>query len=56
MNQWNKIEIPEIINKKLKSIKTNQSELKNTITEMQSTLEGINSRLGDTEDISDLKE
>ena len=56
MDQWNKIEIPEIINKELKSIKSDQSELKGTVTEVKSTLEGINSRFGDTEDISDLKE
>lgn len=29
----------------LENIKTNQAELKNTITEMRNTLEGINSRL-----------
>ena len=56
MDQWNKIKIPEVINKELKSIKTDQLELKNTITEVKSTLDGIYSRLGDTEYISDLKE
>ena len=36
--------------------KNNQSELENTITEMKNTLEGINSRLGDTEEcINDLE-
>ena len=36
--------------KELQNIKKNQSELKNTITEMKNALEGINSRLGDTEE------
>ena len=41
-------------NKDLEYIRKNQSELKNIITETKNTLEGINSRLGDTEEcISD---
>ena len=39
----------ENFNKELENIK-NHSELKNTITEMENTLEGIKSRLGDTEE------
>ena len=43
--------------KELENIKKNQSELKNIIIEMKNTLEGINSRLRDTEEcIPDLKD
>lgn len=34
----------------LANIKKNTTELKNTITEMKNAPEGINSRLGDTEE------
>ena len=34
----------------MENIKKNQSELKNIIAEMKNTLEGINSRLNDTEE------
>ena len=37
-------------NRELENIKKNQSELKNTIAEMKNILEGINSRLGHTEE------
>ena len=36
-------------NKELENTKKNQSELKNTIREMKNSLEGINSRVSDTE-------
>lgn len=35
--------------KELENIKKIQSELKDTVTEIQNTPEGINNRLGDTE-------
>ena len=38
----------EVFNKELENIKNNQTEL-NTITEMKSPLEGINSRLSEAE-------
>ena len=45
------------VNSKLKNIKKNQRELKNTITEIRNTPIGINSRLDDIEGwISDWKE
>ena len=37
-----------ICNTELENIKSNQIEMKNNITEMKKTLEGINSRLDDT--------
>ena len=37
-------------NKDLEYIRKNQTEMKNTKTEMKNTLEGINSRLNDTEE------
>ena len=41
----------------MRNIKKNQTELKNTTTEMKNTLEGINSRLDNTEEwISKLKD
>ena len=47
----------ESFNKELENIRKNQLELENKITEMKTILEGINSRLGDTEEgISDLEE
>ena len=49
----------ENFNRKLEHMKKNQSEVKNTITKMKkkNILEGINSRLGDTEErISDLED
>ena len=47
----------ENFNKELENMKKNQSELKNAITEMKTTGEGINNRLDDIEVcMSDLEE
>ena len=46
-------EYSENFNKKIRNIKKYQSELKNT-TEMKNTPEGINSRLDDAEQISNV--
>ena len=46
-------EYSEKFNKELENIKKNQMELKNTITEIKNTLEGLNSRLYDTEELED---
>ena len=43
-------EYNEKFNKELKNIKKNQTELKNAITEIKNTLEGNNSKLGDTQE------
>lgn len=40
----------DAFNKELQNIKKNQTERKNTITEMKYTLERINSRLSDAEE------
>ena len=49
-------EYSEKFNKELKNIKKNQAEMKNTITETKNTLEGMNGRLGGTEEcISNLE-
>ena len=40
----------EVFNKELENLKNTQTEMKNTITEMKNMLEGINSRLNDTEE------
>ena len=37
--------------KELKNIKNNQTDREDTITEMKKTLEGINCRLNDTEEL-----
>ena len=51
-NRWTS----ENFNKELEIIKKNQSELKNTITEMKNILERINGRQGNIEEcINDLK-
>ena len=42
----------ENFNKEFENTKKKQSELKNAITEMKNTLEGINIRLGDAGDRS----
>ena len=39
----------DLVNKVLQNIKKNQSEMKNTILEMRNSLEGLNSRVEDTE-------
>lgn len=49
-------EISFFLNKELENIKNNEIELKNTITEMKSTLEGINSRLNEEEWITELED
>uniref|UniRef100_A0A9L0T2X6 L1 transposable element RRM domain-containing protein n=1 Tax=Equus caballus TaxID=9796 RepID=A0A9L0T2X6_HORSE len=50
-------ELSENGNKEFENIKKNQSEMKNTILEMKNSLEGFNSRVGDTEEwISKLDE
>lgn len=51
-----KDEHSENFNKEIGSMKMGQSEQKNTLTEVKNTLEGINSRLGDKEQISDLED
>ena len=38
------------LNKERENIKKNQSEMKNSITEIKNTQDGINSRLGETEE------
>ena len=48
--------LSENFNKEIEYRKKNQSELKNTITDMKNTLERINSRVEDAEDISDLED
>ena len=46
----------DVFNKELENIK-NQTELKNTVTEMKNELEGINSRLNEAEEwISELED
>ena len=44
----------ENFNKELENIKKNQLEMKNIILEMKNSLEGLNSREDDTEQISEL--
>ena len=39
-----------IFNKKLENIKETQSEMKNSITEIKNTLEGVNRRLTDVKE------
>ena len=46
----------ESVNKDLEEIKNKQIETNNTITEIKNGLEGINSRIPETEQISDLKD
>lgn len=43
-------ELREYFNKQLESIINNQADIKNTVIEMKSTLEGINNRLANTEE------
>ena len=46
-----------MFNKDLEELKNKQTEMNNTITEMKTTLEGINSRITEAEEwISDLKD
>ena len=46
----------EMFNKELEELKNKQTEMNNTITEMKNTLEGINSRITEAEQISDLED
>ena len=45
----------ESVNKDLEKIKNKKIDTKSTITEIKNTLEGINSRIPETEQICDLK-
>ena len=45
-----RVEKLEVFNKELENIKNNQKQMKNIITEIKDTLEGINCRLNDTEE------
>ena len=45
-----RVEKLEVFNKELENIKNNQKQVKNIITEIKDTLEGINCRLNDTEE------
>ena len=49
-------ELSENFSKEIENTKKNQSELKNTIAEMKTTLLGINSRLEDAEQVSNLED
>ena len=56
-NLENKTEkIQESINKDLKALKNKHTETNNTITEIKNTLEGINSRISEAEQISELED
>ena len=47
----------EVFNKDLEELKNKQTEMNNTITEMKTTLEGVNSRKTEAEEwISDLED
>ena len=47
----------EIFNKDLEELKNKQTEMNNTVTEMKTTLEGINGRRAEAEErISDLED
>ena len=48
--------LQEVFNKELENIKSDQTELKNTITKMKNTLEGISSRINEAEQIGELEE
>ena len=48
--------IQDMFNKELDDLKNKQTEMNNTITEMKSTIEGINSRINEAEQISDLED
>ena len=50
-------DVEELKNKHLEELKNKQTEMNDTITEMKTTLEGINSRITEAEkQISDLKD
>ena len=46
----------ESINKDLEELKNKHIETNNTITEIKNTLEGINSKISETEQISELED
>ena len=46
----------EMFKKDIEKLKNKQTEMNNTITEMKTTLEGINSRITEAEQISDLED
>ena len=55
-NLENKMEkMQESINKDLEELKNKHTETNNTIIEIKNTLEGINSRISETERISELE-
>ena len=45
-----------MFNKELEDLKNKQREMNNTVTEMKNTLEGINSRINEAEQISELED
>ena len=50
-------DLEELKNKHLEKLKNKQTEMNNTVTEMKNTLEGINSRITESEEwISDLED
>ena len=49
-------DLEELKNKHLEELKNKQTEMNNTITEMKNTLEGINSRITEAEQITDLED
>ena len=49
-------DLEELKNKHLEGLKNKQTEMNNTITEMKNTLEGINSRITEAEQITDLED
>ena len=56
-NLENKMEkMQETINKDLEELKNKHTEIHNTITEIKNTLEGINSRISEAEQISELED
>ena len=44
------------MNKDLEELKTKHTETNNTITEIKNTLEGINNRISEAEQISELED
>ena len=51
-----KEKMQESINKDLEELKNKHTETNNTITEIKNTLEGINSRISETEQVSELED
>ena len=48
--------MPKSINKDIEELKNKHIETNNTITEIKNTLEGINSKISETEQISELED